>query len=211
MSDTPLSTFRKARRWLGRVGVVALAGAAGVGIALRAPADPDPATPAQQAAARAFVRCPPGQDLCLMLQRFAAPAVCAALMSDNGGEPKDPGLCPGDAGFSAPVVAQRDRRFLDCAKREEAIETWHAFASPTTPGVCGVELRMNRPQAVAWINRLDAAQVTTLVNVRRSQRPADLLQANGDLVSVWADVDPADEADDAAAIDVTDPLDGGVP
>lgn len=207
MSDTPGTI--SAARFLKRAGAVALAGAAAVGIALWPASTPDPATPAQQAAARALMRC--NEGTCFATLRYAVAATCAVLLQ-NGGEPVfvGGGQCPGDSGFSNPVAAQRAQRFLACALRDGAIESWHAYPSPSVAGVCGVDVRMNRGQFRAWVNRLDAASTTAFVNTRRTNRPADLKRA-GELVSTWEGVDPADESDDSAAIDFSDPLDGGVP
>lgn len=208
MSDSTNDTIRTAR-FLRRAGAVALAGAATVGIALWPASTPDPATPAQQAAARALMRCREGD--CFATLRYAAAPTCAVLMQ-NGGEPVFVGVgqCPGDSGFSSPVAAQRALRFLACAKRDGALDAWHAFPSPSTPGVCGVDIRMSRGQFRAWVNRLDAASSTAFVDTRRPNRPADL-KRGGELVSTWEGVDPADDTDDSAGIDFSDPLDGGVP
>lgn len=211
MSETPLQQTRNALRYLRRVAVVTVL-AAGGGIALWPATTPDPATPAQQAAARALMRCKPGTDDCFATLRYATAGVCAALLQ-NGGETSfvGAGVCPGDSGFSAPVAALRPLRFLQCAKRDGALDAWHAFPSPATPAsVCGVDVRLSRAQMRAWVNRIDAASSTAFVDVRRTNRPADLKRA-GELVSTWEGVDPADESDDSASIDFSDPLDGGVP
>lgn len=209
MSD--VQTTRNTSRFLRRPAIVAgLALAAG--IALWPATTPDPATPAQQAAARALMRCKPDTDDCFATLRYATAAVCAPLLQ-NGGETSfvGAGLCPGDSGFSTPVAAQRPLRFLQCAKRDGALDAWHAFPSPSTPAtVCGVELRLSRSQMRAWVNRLDAASSTAFVDVRRTNRPADL-KRGAELVSTWEGVDPADETDDSNTIDFSDPLDGGVP
>lgn len=209
MSDVP--TTLRAARFLRRAAVVAVLGA-GAGVALWPAATPDPATPAQQAAARALMRCKPGTDDCFATLRYATAAACLPLLQ-NGGETSyvGAGVCPGDSGFSAPAAALRPLRFLQCAKRDGALEAWHAFASPSSPAtVCGVDVRLSRAQMRAWVNRIDAASSTAFVDVRRSNRPADL-KRGGELVSTWEGVDPADETDDSASIDFSDPLDGGVP
>ncbi len=205
----------RASRFLRRIGVVALGGVATVGVALWSASQPDPATPAQRAAALALHRCRGEQ--CFALQRFANGPICAVLTSTRGGETVAAGgidQCPGDAGYSlaAVPVAQRAHRFLACAFRDGAIDGWHAFPSPSSPAtVCGVEVLLSRDQLAAWVNRLDAASSTAFVNVRRSLRPADLLRPGGGAVSTWEGVDPNDETDDSASIDFSDPLDGGIP
>ncbi len=211
MSDIP--TTIRATRFLKRAGVIALAGLATVGVGLRLASEPDPASPAQREAARLLIRC--DGDMCFALQRFASsPAICAALTQTNAGNTihAAQGECPGDPGFSTPVAAQRNLRFLACAARDGAIDAWYAFNSPRNiAGVCGVEILMRRAQARAWVNRLDASTTTTLVNVRRSLRHPDLLTDGGAPASVWAGIDPNDETDDSASIDFSDPLDGGAP
>ncbi len=208
MSDVPGTIT--ASRFLRRAGAIALAGSVAVGVALWPANTPDPATPAQQAAARALMRC--RESMCFATLRYADPAICAFLTSTNGGETAAPGgTCPGDAGHANPVAAQRAHRFLACAVRDGALDSWHAYPSPSVAGVCGVDLRMNRGQFRAWVNRLDAASSTAFVNTRRSLRPADLRRPGGGAVSTWEGVDPDDETDDSDTIDFSDPLDGGVP
>lgn len=181
-------SLRAALRFLRRAAVVTAFG--GVGVALWPAASPDPASPAQKAAALGLMRC--AGDDCRALQRVTGVAACTALMV-NGGIPTPAVACPGDDGFSAPPVAQRPRRLLDCAVRDGAIADYAAVWArpPGTINLCAAAITLDRGQARAWINRLDAASTTAFVDVRPS-RGSDVAGMH-----TWAGGDPLDETDDA--------------
>lgn len=171
-----------------------------VGVVLKPAGDNTPASAAEKRAALDKIRCPPNSDICFGL--LAPPAgQCAALASCDGCDPDgETQGCPGDDGYVAPAADARLRRLLHCARREGALHAWHA--DPVLPGArCAVSLMWERPQARAWVERLDAAASTALIGERLPLRPA-FARNGGGRNHTWAGQAPDDDADELA--------DGGV-
>lgn len=181
---------RKALRFL-RVPLVVTAFGV-VGVVLRPAGDDTLATQAQKRAALGKIRCP-GGGYCFGL---LSPPVgqCTALASCDGCDPNGEAQgCPGDSGYVAPAAGARLRRLLHCAKREGALHTWHS--DPVIPGnPCSVSLMFTRAEARAWVERLDAAASTAMVDEHIAGRPAHAKNGAG-RTHTWAGVPPDDTVD----------------
>lgn len=195
MSETPSGQARRAFRFLTIPLVVSALGV--VGVALRPATDETAATPEQKRAALDKIQCRDG----LCYGALEGPAgQCGALAACDGCEPDAAQGCPGDDGYTAPTTAARLRRLLHCARTRSALSSWHA--DPVAPGSpCLVSLMWTRPQARAWVERLDAASSTALLSYRLADLPAGY-KRDGARVHTWAGAPPGVDADDLA--------DGGV-
>ena len=165
-----------------------------IGVVLRPGDDTAPATDAQKRAVLDKIRCPKGEEFCFGL---LAPPIgqCAAIAQCDGCDPDgEVRGCPGDDGYVAPVAGARVRRLLHCARREGTLHAWHA--DPVLPGApCAVSLMLTRAEARAWVERLDAASSTALVDEHTVGRPAHARNADG-RAHVWAGFDPANDEDE---------------
>lgn len=195
MSDNPSRATRRALRFLMVPLVVTALGV--VGVVLRPVTDDTPATAEQKRAVLDKIQC--RGDLCF--GALEAPAgQCAALAEADGVDPDAAQGCPGDDDYVAPMLSKRFRRLLHCARTKGALEAWHA--DPVLPGqTCLVSLMWTKPQARAWVERLDGATSAALIGYRLAELPAEYKRAGG-RAHTWAGVDPTSDEDEL--------VDGGV-
>ena len=188
--------MNRALRWLLRASAITALG--GVGVVLWPANDLEPATAAEKLAARQKIRC--RDDVCEAL--LLAPAgQCGALVLGIDPAAEAASSCPGDTGFSLPPSGQRLRRLLSCAVRDGAMSSWVALYPPgQVSGQCGVHISLTRPQARAWIERLDASTSTALVSAKLADMPASLKRGGGRW-HVFAGQDPMDDTDDSAGLE----------
>ncbi len=194
MSETPSRVTRRALRFL--MAPLVITGLGIVGVVLRPASDETPATIEQKAAARAKIRC--AGDLCYGALEGPA-GQCAALGVADGFDPDALEGCPGDTGYVAPVAGKRLRRLLHCAREKGALSAWHA--DPVLAGqTCLVSLMWSKPQARAWVERLDAASSTALLGYRLADLPAKY-KRDGARVHTWAGVAAGDDGEDGETLD----------